>query len=415
MLDKLHFHEYRFMPDIKRVILQFSNYGDVSRKKRMIDKILRLTQEEVDDQIELMMEAFDHRHHQYRDILERNFQKIADLVPPETIVSSNRSLLLGAIFTNEYSYEAAAYMNPSLVIRPGASEGSHGDTACIMSMRAVGEGHISSIAFKELNIEQNGRIVIPESGSKSVLPEYIKDFESHTEIRFDPETKIAERVLFPASDEERNGVEDARFVAFEDGRYFATYTAYDGKNIRVKLLETKDFSNIILHRLTGEGVQNKGLALFPKRLAGKFAMIGRLDGENLYFLESENMLKWDKSKRIDVPLKPWETVQIGNCGSPLHTPEGWLLVTHGVGPMRTYYISAYLLDYKKPWQVLARMPYPLIDPLKTSREGYVPNVVYSCGSSIINEKLYLPFAVADYYAMIASIPVEDLLSAMKSI
>jgi predicted GH43/DUF377 family glycosyl hydrolase len=411
MITNLKIYDPGIMPDVKKVVAMFCDYGDRERKKRIIAKITGLSEDLVRKMLHQIHHDFDARHYKFEAILKNNFDRILKIFPELGSFTPDRRQLTGAFFSNEYAYAAAAFMNPSLV-PAGATERG---TSLIMSIRAVGEGHISSIAFRELAVQNDHQVAPVERSRYSVLPTVLNQSSDSAEIRFDSGTEISERVIYPVGSDESNGMEDARFVAFEDGRYFATYTAYDGKNIRVKLLETVDFETFVLHRIDGEGIRNKGLALFPEMIKGKYAMIGRLDGENMFYLETDNLMRWDSFKAIGLPFEPWELIQIGNCGSPLAAGDGWLLITHGVGPMRSYYIGAYLLDRDKPWHIRSRLPEPLISPFDNPRDGYVPNVVYSCGGAIVDEILYLPFGVADYFVRIASVPVKDILNAMKPI
>ncbi len=415
MFKYLKKYEFRFSPDITNVLAMFCSYGDQNRMERIVGRISKLSDAKVQELLDRIFLDFNDRHVHFEQILSKHAEKIAQNIAGIRKFSPERRLLTGAYFTSEYAYAAAAFMNPSLIVFDRNKPDRGGGHRAIMSIRAVGEGHISSIAFRELTID--GGNITPEKDEKykSVIPEVQSRTASSSTIKFDTQTRISERVIFPVDPDERNGMEDARFVAFEDGRYFATYTAYDGRNIKVKLLETSDFETFILNRLEGEGIRNKGLALFPKKLSGKYAMIGRLDGENLYYLESNDLFCWNKYTLMKTPFEPWELIQVGNCGSPLATEEGWLLLTHGVGAMRSYYLSAYLLDRDKPWKICGRLREPLITPFETSREGYVPNVVYSCGGAIVDGILYLPFAVADYYVMVISGSVQEILDRMQPV
>jgi len=241
---------------------------------------------------------------------------------------------------------------------------------------------------------------------------------SNYEIRFDPEHSLSERVIFPVSENESSGIEDARFVRFvdDDGEvtYYATCTAYNGWSILPQIIVTKDFLHFRMITLNGEYAKDKGMALFPRRINGRYVMISRVDGENMYIMTSDNVHFWEEAERLQEPTDPWEFIQIGNCGSPIETPEGWLLLTHGVGPMRQYFIGAILLDLDRPNRVIGKLRDPLLVPNRDEREGYVPNVVYSCGALIHNEELIIPYAMADQASTIAGVSVGDLLSALIS-
>jgi predicted GH43/DUF377 family glycosyl hydrolase len=240
---------------------------------------------------------------------------------------------------------------------------------------------------------------------------------SNYEVVYTPEQSLSERVIFPTGPSEVNGIEDARFVrfTFPDGRvvYYATYTAYDGRVILPQLLETEDFLHFRMSTLNGPEVRNKGFALFPRMVNGQYAMLSRQDNENIYLMYSDNLHFWYSKELIAKPTRPWEYVQIGNCGSPIETDAGWLVLTHGVGPMRKYAIGAMLLDRDEPTKVLGRLDEPLLAPDETERSGYVPNVVYSCGAVIHGDLLIIPYAISDYASTFATVPVADVLAAMR--
>ncbi|WP_198027647.1 glycoside hydrolase family 130 protein [Seonamhaeicola sp. S2-3] len=392
-----------------------------------------------------------------------------------------KKMLIGAYFTMEYSVESAALFNPSIVKHPNQTGLKNGELRFIMSLRATGEGHISSIVFRSGIIQQNGHIIFDkisdfietptitqkkrydkhifhrqlksmnswDKTSKQIfkeLPDFFSYHDLHDNInslntstsfkcnnqtiininwlansnysiKFDETSKVSERVIFPVSENESNGIEDARFVQFYEDNgestYYATYTAYNGVCIIPQLLETKDFVHFNIMTLNGKAVENKGMALFPRKINGKYAMLSRLDGEKNYIMFSDNLRFWNTTKMLQEPKMPWEFVQIGNCGSPLETSEGWLVLTHGVGPMRQYSIGVILLDLDDPSKIIARLETPLIVPNKKEREGYVPNVVYSCGAIIHNDELIIPYAMSDISSGIANIGVKDLISYMK--
>jgi len=231
---------------------------------------------------------------------------------------------------------------------------------------------------------------------------------------FRPQSRLSERVIFPTGRNESNGIEDARFVHFVDGneRYYATYTAYNGRNTLPMLLETRDFLKFKVLTLNGKAVRDKGMALFPRKINGKYAMISRQDGENLFLMYSDHIHFWEKMQMIETPEQPWEFVQIGNCGSPLETEKGWLLLTHGVGAMRKYCIGALLLDLENPSKIIGKLKEPLIMPNEYEREGYVPNVVYSCGALIHNGSVVIPYAVSDTTSGIATVELKALLDRL---
>jgi predicted GH43/DUF377 family glycosyl hydrolase len=237
------------------------------------------------------------------------------------------------------------------------------------------------------------------------------------EVIFKPDEHISERVIFPITESQSNGIEDARFVEFDEGgrrMFYATYTAYSGKAIRSELIQTTDFISFRMSPLRGAATRNKGMALFPRKINGKYAMIGRNDNENLYLIYSDDLYSWDGGLSILKPQFPWEFVQIGNCGSPIELDNGWLLLTHGVGAVRKYSIGAVLLDKEDPSKVLARSREPLVRPEPSEREGYVPNVVYTCGAMRHNDQIILPYAISDTFSNFATIKIAALMQAMES-
>ncbi|MGC2810347.1 MAG: glycoside hydrolase family 130 protein, partial [Bradyrhizobium sp.] len=314
-----------------------------------------------------------------------------------------------------------ALFNPSIVPHPDQSAAPKGGLRFILSLRAIGEGHVSSLTFRAGTIAPDGTLTVdptarlassPRIGAR--IPGPIGD---DLEVIFKPDEDISERVIFPVTESQSNGIEDARFVEFnEAGRktYYATYTAYSGRAIRSELLETSDFLSFRMSPLLGTAAHNKGMALFPRRINGKYAMIARQDNENLYLIYSDDLYRWDGGQAILKPEFPWEFVQIGNCGSPIELDEGWLLLTHGVGPVRKYSIGAALLDKNDPLKVLARSREPLLRPETSEREGYVPNVVYTCGAMRHNDQIILPYAVSDTFSNFATVRIATLLNTMKS-
>jgi len=290
----------------------------------------------------------------------------------------------------------------------------------ILSLRAVGEGHVSSLTFRSGVLAADGTVRLEPIAQLASIPHLQRRvpgaLEDSFEVAFEPDSSISERVIFPVTEAQSNGIEDARFVEFDDGgrkTFYATYTAYNGRAIRSELMETTDFERFKMTPLTGSAARNKGMALFPRRLNGQYAMIGRQDNENLYLIYSDDLYSWHEGGAILRPQFPWEFVQIGNCGSPVELDEGWLLLTHGVGPMRRYSIGAVLLDKQDPSKVLARSPEPLVRPELSEREGYVPNVVYTCGAMRHGDLIILPYAVCDTSSNFASIEISALLDAMR--
>jgi len=290
----------------------------------------------------------------------------------------------------------------------------------VLSLRAVGEGHISSLTFRSGAIAADGSISIDPAARLASPPTVTQrtpcSLGEVVEIEFSADSDLSDRVIFPITDPQSNGIEDARFVAFEDNNqktYYATYTAYSGRAIRSELIETTDFKSFRLTPLMGTAARNKGMGLFPRKINGRYAMIGRQDNESLYLIYSDDLHTWeDVGEPFLQPLYPWEFVQIGNCGSPIELDEGWLLLTHGVGPVRKYSIGAVLLDKENPAKVLGRSREPLVRPEPTEREGYVPNVVYTCGALRHGARIILPYAVSDTFSNFATINIAELLEVL---
>jgi predicted GH43/DUF377 family glycosyl hydrolase len=330
--------------------------------------------------------------------------------------SLDRKLLAGAYFTNEYSNEAAALFNPSIVVSPDQSKLSPGQTRCIMSLRAAGEGHISSIVFRNIILNQTEQPFLEETSKFAVCGDVNSETESGADISFDPGTHLSERVLYPVATYESNGMEDVRWVEFkgsDHARYFATYTAYDGKNIRPVLLQTNDFLKFNSTILKGSAAVNKNLALFPRKVNGEYQMLGRIDGRNHYILRSDDLYNWSRANMLSIPYQPWEIVQVGNNGSPIETDDGWLVITHGVGPMRRYCLGAMLLDLDDPTKVIGKSKEPIMEPTEEEREGYVPNVLYTCGAVKIEDLIYLPYAASDRYCGMATFKVSDVVDQCR--
>ncbi|MFW5851041.1 MAG: glycoside hydrolase family 130 protein [Bacteroidota bacterium] len=465
-----------------RVITRPHIPSDMLRVGKIIDRVANLTEKKVEELLKDIIENFYGRHKNIKQQLHNHFEKVKEYIPKNISISEARKELIGAYFTMEYSIESAALFNPSIVKHPNQEGLQNGEMRFIMSLRATGEGHISCIVFRSGVLKKDGSAIFDTTsefvGTPDVLldPTYdnhlfrrkLKDMKSwdktssrifenlpdnftngklkarindlyqdndfaHNDqtikninwlansnytIKFDEHSKISERVIFPVSENESRGIEDARFVEFheENGEsmYYATYTAYNNECILPHLLETKDFIHFNIITLNGKAVQNKGMALFPRKINGKYVMLSRLDGENNHIMFSEHLHFWNESRIIQKPIMPWEFVQIGNCGSPLETSEGWLVLTHGVGAMRQYSIGAVLLDLENPERIIARLEEPLIIPNEKEREGYVPNVVYSCGSLIHNNILVLPYAMSDISSNIATVKVEKLIARMKA-
>ncbi len=464
----------KLFPDSHRVILQFFNPGGPARINNVIYRVLGLTKSETTVQLEKIMNDFSSRHLNFKIKLLDNFNNINNYIDFPGSLTQERKLLLGAYFSKEYSIEAAALFNPSIIPHPDQKDLKPGMLRFILSLRAAGEGHISSIEFRTGIIDENNKIFfdntsrfaepakkdgkkhyskkflserikisnieqkefindLPEQFTKreinDILSKYLLDndsgstisfedsilgiLDSNYDIKFDPAASLSERVIFPQSVNESVGMEDARFVKFTgdagEESYYATYTAYNGRTFGTQLIETKDFLKFNIRTLHGSGVKDKGMALFPKKINGKYVITSRQGGENLYIMYSDDLYTWNDFKLLRIPKEPWEFVQLGNCGSPIETKQGWLLITHAVGPFRQYFISACLLDLDDPSKVLGTLKFPLIEPDENEREGYVPNAVYSCGSIIHNDELIIPYAMADSYVGLAKVPVDELI------
>ncbi len=469
----------KLFPDSQRVVLQFFNPGSPARINNVIERVLSLTESETAGKLEKIMNEYSSRHLNFKNKLLENFNKVKKHIDYPESLTTERQLLLGIYFSKEYSIEAAALFNPSIIPHPDQGDLKPGMLRFILSLRAAGEGHISSIEFRTGIIDENNKIFFDTPSRYADLPkrdeqklfskqflmeriktenveqkEFIDDLpgqftkqeikdilekyflnkdsgnsisfedsllkiiDSNYDINFNAVTSLSERVIFPLSVNESVGMEDARFVKFagDDGdeTYYATYTAYNGRSFGTQLIETKDFFKYSVRTLHGSGVKDKGMALFPRKINGKFVITSRQGGENLYIMYSDDLYSWNDFKLLRMPKEPWEFVQLGNCGSPIETKEGWLLVTHAVGPFRKYSISACMLDLDDPSKVIGTLKYPLIEPGGSEREGYVPNAVYSCGSLVHNNELILPYAMADSYVGFVKIPLDELITEILS-
>jgi predicted GH43/DUF377 family glycosyl hydrolase len=475
-------HEVTLLPESARVIIRPFIPSDIQRVTTIIGRALALTEEEVVRQLDEVRLDFAARHFEIEPSLIAHFEKVKPHIFTQRTLSRERQLLIGALFSGEYALESAALFNPSMVLHPDQTGAPEGGVRFIMSLRATGEGHISSIEFRAGTVNQDGGItldpvsrfvtvpgIVPNPSYRkkrfiiklhemgfendhalAVLTPLADHFtrsdliksvatvrletrpatqdlvrtldavqwlaDSNYELLFSPKLSMSERIIFPVSLNESNGIEDARFVRFidDDGTvtYYATYTAYNGRAILPQLIETEDFLHFRVLTLNGSAVQNKGMALFPRRIDGRYAMLSRQDDENLFIMFSNNPHYWSDPQVLLRPAEMWESVKIGNCGSPIETEAGWLVITHGVGPMRKYCIGAALLDLHDPTQVIGRLKHALICPEGLEREGYVPNVVYSCGSMLHGRTLILPFAMSDKITAIVSLSLDELLSAI---
>jgi predicted GH43/DUF377 family glycosyl hydrolase len=397
------------------------NATDKTRANHIVDRVLALNTAVAKSELTEVLENFEDRHRNLLETFEARANEMEDAFTEHATFTKEQRWLVGAYFMHEYSFEAAALFNPSIVAHFDQSGAPAGGQRFILSLRAVGEGHVSSLTFRAGTLAANGKVTVDPTARLASIPT-VQNRKSgpngdEVELLFRPDGDISERVIFPVTEAQSNGVEDARFVQFtDDGKttYFATYTAYSGRAIRSELIETHDFLSFRMSPLTGAAAKNKGMALFPRRIDGRYAMIARQDNENLYLIYSDDLYSWDGGVAILKPQFPWEFVQIGNCGSPIELDEGWLLLTHGVGPVRKYSIGAVLLDKTNPSKVLARTREPLIRPEPSERQGYVPNVVYTCGAMRHQDQIILPYAVSDTFSNFATIKIATLMSVLNS-
>jgi len=402
-------------PDPARVLLRLFEPGDGRRLRGIIKRIIALPEAEVTVLLAQVTAGFAQRHRHLEQRFQDRFEQLREVIPPGLMISKQRQLLIGSYFLMEYSLESAALFSPSMVPHPDQANLPAGAVRFVLSLRATGEGHVSSLTFRSGVVHHDLRVEIDPVRNLLAEPLALSNYEA----LFDPEQDLSERVIFPFTPSQKNGIEDARFVHFrnDDGShaYYATYTAYDGSVIKPELLETTDFLRFQFISLKGPEVENKGMALFPRKVNGVYAMISRQDNESIFLMYSDNLHFWKERRLLLSPMFPWELVQIGNCGSPIETDAGWLVLSHGVGPVRQYCIGAFLLDLEDPSRVIGRLREPLMMPQASEREGYVPNVVYSCGALLHREHLIIPYGVADHATGFATVAVADVLAAMSSL
>jgi predicted GH43/DUF377 family glycosyl hydrolase len=396
------------------------NATDTKRANHIVDRVLALDPATAAKLLAEVLASFQARHRNLLEIFEARADAMEGAFAAHTSFSKDQRRLIGAYFLNEYSFESTALFNPSIVTDVDQSGAPEGGCRFILSLRAVGEGHVSSLTFRSGVVAADGRVSVDPSAPLASSPVVKKRISGpdgdDVELAFRPDVDISERVIVPVTESQSNGIEDARFVEFHDGAqriYYATYTAYSGRAIRSELLETRDFVSFRLSPLRGAATKNKGMALFPRRIGDRYAMIARQDNENLYLIYSQDLYSWNGGVAILKPQFPWEFVQIGNCGSPIELDEGWLLLTHGVGAVRKYAIGAVLLDKADPSRVLARASEPILAPEPSEREGYVPNVVYTCGALRHKDQIILPYAVSDTFSNLATIKISALLNVMS--
>jgi len=428
VLDVYH-HPLRLRADPARVVVRpfhlaiQANGSAPSRTERLVREVLAMPANQARDELELVLKDFEARHWQTRRIFMTRYHEIAEQLQLDSAaIDDEHRQLIGAYFCHEYSYAAAALMNPSAVPHPDQSGMSGGSLRILMSLRAVGEGHISSVAFREGIITSAHELTLAPEPPFATATDAIGQDDSlrptgPVTVHRHRDSTLSGTVIFPMTVAQSKGLEDLRLVRFDHGggdhEWLGTYTAYNGSAIQSELLRTRDFRSFDLVPMSGSAARNKGMALFPRQIGGRYMMIGRQDGENLYLIGSDRLTHWDEGEKLLTPRFSWELVQIGNCGPPIELDEGWLLLTHGVGAMRKYSIGAVLLDKDDPARVLARTPEPILAAADQDREGYVPNVVYTCGAIRHGDCLFLPYGVADSSVAFAFVTIADLLGAMR--
>lgn len=398
------------------------NAAEPSRAQKLVDDVVALAECQVDIELRRVMIDFEQRHWQTETIFHQRCVELSQVCNIDLhSMSMARKLLIGSYFCHEYSYAAAALMNPSIVAHPDQSGMKRGHKRFIMSMRAVGEGHISSVAFREGVIsKRKGFTLWPQQEIAMAMAGdgHVRGNSEAVKVKRHADSTLNNSVLFPVTEAQRNGIEDLRLVRFNDDDgsddiYYGTYTAFSGREIRSELMITKDFRSFEMRPIIGRAGRNKGMALFPRKCGGSYVMLGRQDGQNLYVMRSDDVTTWnDEGVMVLEPKYPWEFVQIGNCGSPILCDEGWLVLTHGVGPVRKYALGAILLDRDDPTKLLGRTAHPILTASEGDREGYVPNVVYTCGATMLGRDLYIPFGISDSAIGFASVPISRLLSHM---
>jgi len=426
LLDVLHC-PLRLQADPARVVVRpfhipieaNATAGRPGRVRRIADAVLVLDDEQADVELELVLRDFEARHWQTRAVFMTRYAEIEHALKLDgDAISEIKKQLIGAYFCHEYSYAAAALMNPSVIPHPDQSGLSNGAIRIAMSMRAVGEGHISSVAFREGIIGPGPTVeLMPEPPFATAADSAAELENGAIEVHRHRDSSLSGTVLFPMTAAQSKGLEDLRLVEFthDDGttEWLGTYTAYNGAAIRSEMLRTRDFRSFTLAPMSGPAARNKGMALFPRMVDGSYMMIGRQDGENVFLIRSDRLDTWGEGELLLAPVYPWEMVQLGNCGSPIEIDEGWLLLTHGVGAMRKYSIGAVLLDKDDPSKVIGRTSQPLLSAADEDREGYVPNVVYTCGAMLHGDQLFIPYGVADSSIAFAFVSITSMLEAMR--
>lgn len=421
--SKLH-----LAPDASRTVIRpfdpqypepFAHDGR-SRAERIVDMALAMNEAELIARKKEMIAPLHQRHRYLDRSLLRRYEDIARIVPAAARASDACKIVIGAYFSEEYSFEAAALFNPSIVPHPDDEDPTDGDVRFLLSLRGIGEGHVSSVTFRTGRWSKREGFVVDRPSQQAMSPQIHKDDvpgDDIIRVLCEGSRDPSESVLFPVTASQRQGIEDLRMCRFvdDDGRveYLGTYTAFDGRAARSELLRGLAFEEFEMRPLQGSAAQSKGMALFPRRIDGRYTMLGRQDNENIWLLQSDDLHTWDGGEKLICPKFTWDLCQMGNCGSPIEIDEGWLVITHGVGMVRTYCMGAALLDRHDPSKVLARTPEPILRPSPKERDGYVPNVVYSCGAMVHDRTLLLPYGIADNFTAFASGSVDDLLKAMK--
>jgi len=471
-------------PDQKRVVLRPLRFGTKAEHAEIIRRALALDESDVKRSVNLVIADFSSRHRDLSERLLKRFRQLEHYAPAGSKISASRKILIGSYFMYEYSAEAAALFNPSIIPHPDQSGLAKGSLRFLMSLRSTGEGHISSISFRSGVLDAKDRVRVDPPSRFLSEPELLENpvynkglfwrklsdmghacdwsrdamqglgdsftleelrrglheslhrtapgrrfdedptaggmwhlAKSNYEISFNKDVELSERIIFPVIAAQSNGIEDARLTAHrdEDGKtvYYGTYTAYDGRKVLPQLFMTEDFLRFKFVTLNGPVIQNKGMALFPRKIGGRFAMLSRQDGENIFLMYSDNVHFWHEAKVLLRPVYPWEVLKLGNCGPPIETKAGWLVLSHGVGPMRHYRLGAFLLDRDDPSKVIGRLREPLMVPEGAEREGYVPNVLYTCGALLHGGQIILPYGMSDRAVSFATIPLKEILAAMK--
>ncbi len=474
-------------PDPARVVAQLFLPGEElhrprSRASQVVGRVMSLAEDEVERLAAALLRDFGGRHHDYQALLRRHASIVSARLEEAHELTAARTLLLGATFTAEYATEAAALCNPSAVLAPDQGGLGAGQARVALSLRGIGEGHISSIGFcsavvgpgpqwsfeprllpvcvadttpacwrrehlhavladqghldelaeavlhalpaefegadLERALAQTHRDLLTRAGSATTADMIRTVVSSAYHASFACDTSLGQRVMSPSAEEERNGMEDARFTRFTDddgtAGYRATYTAYDGRQIAPRLLVSPDLRVFQAHRLAGPAARNKGMALFPRTVNGQHLALCRSDGESTSLARSADGYVWDHPVTLQEPSAPWEMLQVGNCGPPIETDRGWLVLTHGVGPMRVYVIGALLLDLDDPARVVGYSRTPLLSPGRDEQDGYVPNVVYSCGAFLHDGLVWIPYGIDDSRIGVAYAPLGAVLADLSS-